>query len=79
MADAFIADRYGVKAEFLWDKFPEYGVYRNPKSRKWFAIIMDVEYSRIGESKEGKLDPMDLKLPRPMIPYSPFGRSSHTT
>lgn len=62
MADAFVADKFGIKAEFLWDKFPEYGVYRNQKTRKWFAIIMDIEYSKIGEPKEGKLAIIDLKL-----------------
>lgn len=62
MADAFVADKFGIKAEFLWDKFPEYGVYRNPKTRKWFAIIMDIEYSKIGEWKGSKLAIMDLKL-----------------
>lgn len=62
MADAFIADRFGIKAEFLWDKFPKYGVYRNMKTRKRFAIIMDIEYSKIGERKEGKLAMMDIKL-----------------
>lgn len=78
MADAFVADKFGIKAEFLWDKFPEYGVYRNPKTRKWFAIIMDIEYSKIGEWKGGKLAIMDLKL-KPSESLFTIGGSRPTT
>lgn len=62
MADAFIVRHFGIKAEFLWEISPKYGVYHNSKTKKWFANIMDIVYSKIGEPKEGKLAIIGLKL-----------------
>ncbi len=59
--------RFGVKPEFMWDKFPHFGVYRNPNSRKWFAIIMNIgadklksDAVRLGLS--GEIEVMNLNL-----------------
>ena len=39
----FIFDKYGVKCEFLWEKYPEFGVFRHEskgkKSGKWFCLF----------------------------------------
>ena len=45
----------------MWLKFPDYIVFRNRKNKKWFAIIMDIEKSRLGLEDEGKIDIIDLK------------------
>lgn len=42
-----IKEKYNVDPEFLWDKFPDYGVFRNRRSSKWFSIIMDIDKSKI--------------------------------
>ncbi|WP_318256313.1 hypothetical protein [Rodentibacter caecimuris] len=51
---AQIEQRYHVQAEYLWEKFPDYAVFRHQSHRKWFAILMMVEASKIGLLKEGK-------------------------
>ena len=38
---------YGIRPEFMWEKFPRFGVYRNADSRKWFAIIMNISSKKI--------------------------------
>jgi len=38
----YIQDRYAVEPEYLWTRYPNYAVFRQPASRKWFAAIMDV-------------------------------------
>lgn len=38
----YVQNRYGTDPEHLWAKYPNYVVYRQPASRKWFAIIMDI-------------------------------------
>ena len=40
-----IKEKYEVCPEFLWDKFPGYGVFRNKRSNKWFGIIMNIDRS----------------------------------
>lgn len=60
--DAFIAEQYGVSAEFLWKKFPHFGVYRNPASGKWFGIIMNIDRGKIVPGECGEIEVMNLKL-----------------
>ena len=56
-----IRARYGAEAEFLWEKFPHYTVFRNGESRKWFAIIMDIDRSKVSQQETGVTDVMNVK------------------
>ena len=56
----YILDKYHDKPEFLWDKYPNYGVFRNKKN-KWYAIIMDVDKSKISNNN-GLVEIINLKL-----------------
>ena len=60
--DAFIANKYGVMPEFLWQKFPHFGVYRNTDTRKWFAIIMNIGRGKVVKGESGEVDVMNVKL-----------------
>lgn len=46
-----ISEKYNVAPEFLWDKFPGFGVFRNARSNKWFGIIMNIDKSKIISDK----------------------------
>ena len=39
----YAQDRYNTEPEYLWAKYPNYAVFRQPASRKWFAAVMDVK------------------------------------
>ncbi len=43
----YIINKYNVNPEFLWDKYPLFGVYRNKNNKKWFALIGNVKLSSI--------------------------------
>lgn len=58
----YIFEKYGVSPEFLWSKFPHYGVYRNQDNRKWFAIIMNIDKGKVDPSLQGEAEVMNLKL-----------------
>lgn len=58
----FIKEKYKVAPEFLWDKFPGYGVFRNTKSNKWFGIIMNIDKSKIISDKSGEIEILNVKL-----------------
>ena len=60
--NARIGAEYGVSPEFMWAKFPNFGVYRNPSSRKWFAIIMNIAKNKLIPDAEGEAEVMNLKL-----------------
>ena len=57
----YIQDRYAVEPEHLWARYPNYAVFRQPTSRKWFAAIMDVAKKSIDLTGDGTADVMDLK------------------
>ncbi|OOF38030.1 MmcQ protein [Rodentibacter rarus] len=56
-----IEQRYHTQAEYPWAKFPDYAVFRHQNNRKWFAILMVVEASKIGLLKEEKISVMNVK------------------
>ena len=43
----YIKEKYNNEPEFLWEKFPGYGVYRNINNNKWYAIIMNLDLSKL--------------------------------
>lgn len=57
--DQYILKKYNVEAEFMFDKFPNFGVYKNNK--KWFCIIMDIDYSKIDKNKNGLIYILNIK------------------
>lgn len=57
----YIRNRYSAEPEYLWKKYPNYAVFRQSASKKWFAIVMDIPRSRLGHEGEGTVDIMDVK------------------
>ena len=57
--DKYILKKYNVRAEFMIDKFPNFGVYKSNK--KWFCIIMDIDYSKIDKNKKGIIYILNIK------------------
>lgn len=43
-----VKEFYGADPEYLWEKTPNSGVFRNSINKKWFGIIMDIPKSRLG-------------------------------
>lgn len=57
----YIEEKYKDKPEFLWDNAPGFGVFRNKQTKKWYAIIMNINKSKIDkENKE--IEIINLKL-----------------
>ena len=57
-----IEEKYNVKPEFLWEKFPEYGVFRNKREGKWFAVIMNIDKGKIIQNQKGEIPIIDIKV-----------------
>ena len=57
----YIKDKYNCNPEFLWEKFPGYAIYRNKNNNKWFALITNVDKSKIDEGN-GKVELLNIKL-----------------
>ena len=57
----YIKEKYHNEPEFLWDKFPGYGVYRNNINNKWFSIIMNIDLSKLDDG-HGEVEIINVKL-----------------
>ena len=57
----YAQDRYSTEPEYLWAKYPNYAVFRQPASRKWFAAVMDIPRNRLELQGDDLVDVMDVK------------------
>jgi predicted DNA-binding protein (MmcQ/YjbR family) len=57
----YILKKYDVSPEFLWDKFKTDAIFREVKSKKWFGILMQVDYKKLNVNKDGYVNIIDLK------------------
>lgn len=44
---------WGGEPEFLWEKFPDYAVFRRQDNAKWYAVILTVQAGKLGLADEG--------------------------
>ena len=58
---ARIKEKYGVEPEFLWAKYPYFGVFRNKINDKWFGIIMNVDKSKIVPTEKDEIEIINVK------------------
>ena len=63
----YVQNRFGTEPEFLWKKYPGYAIFRQPASRKWFALVMDIPRNRLGFEGGGDVDIMDVKCGALMV------------
>ena len=57
-----IKEKYHVLPEFLWKSNPNYGIFRNKSSNKWFAAIMNIDKSKLNSEESGKVEVLNVKL-----------------
>lgn len=43
----YIEEKYGIKPDFPWREYPDYGVFRHAGDSKWFALFMNIIPSRL--------------------------------
>ncbi len=56
-----IIDKYGDLPKFPWKKGVEAGLFRNPLTKKWYALIMCIDKNKITE-ETGECEVLNVKL-----------------
>ncbi|MGN0355705.1 MAG: MmcQ/YjbR family DNA-binding protein [Muricoprocola sp.] len=56
----YVKKQYGTIPEYLWSSSPDSAVLRH-KNGKWYAVVMNVEKSKLGLDGEGTVEIMDVK------------------
>lgn len=65
--EKYINENYDVLQEYPWDDLPNCTTFKHPDNKKWFALIMDVPFDRLGIEKDGIVDVINLKCIPEMI------------
>ena len=52
---------WGCEPEFLWEKFPDYAVFRRQDNAKWYAVILTVQAGKLGLADEGRTEILDIR------------------
>ncbi len=58
---AFAREKYGEAPEFLWEGYPDTAVLRRQDTRKWYAVMMCVERSKLSLAGTGKVEVADVR------------------
>ncbi len=54
--------KYNDNANFEWEKYPGYAVFKNSITKKWYAIIMNIDKSKIDSNYKGEIEIINVKL-----------------
>lgn len=61
-----IKNSFDTDPEFEWEKFEGFGTFRNKTSDKWYALIMNLDRSKL-EDSSGEIEILNIKLPEDKI------------
>ena len=64
---AYVKEKYGASPENLWMRYPNYAIFRHGDNSKWFALMMDVEKSKLGLPGNDVVDILNVKLSDPFL------------
>lgn len=57
----YIIENYNPLKENPWDDTPNFTTFKHKDNQKWFALIMDIPYEKVGVEKEGLVSIINLK------------------
>ncbi|EMG29815.1 30S ribosomal protein S8 [Campylobacter showae CC57C] len=58
---SYIKEKFGAQGERLFDKHPEFAVFRHAKNQKWFTVFMRVDGDKLGFKSGEELEILNLK------------------
>ncbi|MCR5323680.1 MAG: MmcQ/YjbR family DNA-binding protein [Lachnospiraceae bacterium] len=58
----YIGKKYKATPEYPWQRYPDYAVFRHTDNNKWFALIMEVEGSKLGLDTTEFIPVINLKV-----------------
>lgn len=56
-----VLEEYGTEAEYPFSSSPDTAVLRHTAGRKWYGIIMNIPYDRLGLDRQGSTDIINVK------------------
>ncbi len=57
----YIHEHYPCREEHPWADTPNHATFKHLENKKWFALVADVDRSKLGIAELGKIDFINLK------------------
>jgi predicted DNA-binding protein (MmcQ/YjbR family) len=57
----YINEHFEIIQENPWEKYPNFTTFKHKDNKKWFALIADVSFEKLGINKEGITYVINLK------------------
>ena len=57
----YVREKYGDELEFLWEKFPKAAILRRKDTKKWYAVIINVNEKKLGLDADNEVEVIDLR------------------
>lgn len=57
----YIINTYQDYPEFMWEKYPGYGVFKNKVNKKWYAVILNINKSKL-DKEDKEVEIINLKV-----------------
>lgn len=61
-------EKYGDSPEFLWENYPDFSIYRNRDTGKWYSLIMNLSMDHFIPGEKDTAVCMNLKISKERIP-----------
>ena len=58
----YIKNNYGDKLEYLWQKFPDYAIWRRKDNKKWYGVLMTLPKYKLDEKSKEKIDIINVRI-----------------
>ena len=58
----YLASRYEIGPDFLWERNPNTAALRHPDTKKWLGVIMRIDWSKLTPGRDGQVEVINLKL-----------------
>lgn len=60
--ESYIREKYKDSPSFEWETSPNFGVFRNKNTKKWYALVMNVDKSKLNKEESGEVEIVNIKL-----------------
>ncbi|MBQ6298080.1 MAG: MmcQ/YjbR family DNA-binding protein [Selenomonadaceae bacterium] len=58
----FIDEKFSDEPEFLWEKFPNFAIFRRKDNRKWYAVIMNISKNKLKLDGAEEIEILNLRI-----------------
>lgn len=58
----YVSKKFEDELEYLWEKFPDYAVWRRKDNKKWYGLLVTIPYSKLGLNSNQMVEAIDLRM-----------------